>query len=384
MTRWKLRAALVASLLGGATLLPACANFEPPRTQAGGFAIVSGYRSNMPPPSIAGKARQWLGEAALAGDELFIVGVDGHPEELLHKTFQPECGRVQAACEGFRDGQVDDIDQRIRSQAARADDPEADTLEAIIIAARRLSAIDGPKHIVVIDNGMQTTGVLPMSTPWAFRADPESVIKPLREDERLRTLEGVDVLFSGLGSHASPQGRLDDGDVATLEKLWRGILGALGANVETDTVTLSGELPPDLPPVKVIVKEDNQIPPTPCVRLREDQVGFRPGSPVLINAARTRDVFRPIAEQLEKTGVVTTLIGTTALDDGPGHKLSNARAVTAKRVMMDLGVPARQLITVGVGINFAGYQDPYVKGVFSEIIAIGNRLVIVQPAGQTC
>lgn len=381
--RWSRPCALVVTLVTVATLLSACEEIE--IRDPGAFAIVSGYRNNTPPPRIKGKARDWLAEAALAGDKLFIIGVDGFPEELLATTFDPDCDGVKAACESFQRDQVDYIDGKLRLPGAQADDPEADVLEAIVIAARRMSEIDGPKHIVVIDSGLQTTGVMPMGSPGAFRADPKRVAAPLLDDERFQLLRGVKVLFSGLGSYADPQTRLSDADVAALEGLWRGVLTELGATVEVDHVPLDGpeELPANLPFVS-IVAEQAPPPPSQCVVLREDEIGFLPDLAELRNPAQAREVLEPVAAQLTATNVVATLIGTTALDDGPDHRLSADRAETVKRILVELGVPERNLVTVGVGTNFTKYDNPYVNGVFSEIIAMRNRLVIIQPAGQSC
>jgi hypothetical protein len=384
MKKWAVRTASAVAVLSVVTLATACENYPYPPRKAGGFAIVNGYRSNMPMPKLARTAREWLGEAVLSSDDLYIIGVDGHPAELLHKKFNPDCDGVKAACESYRDEQVDEIDAKLRVDEAKADDPEADTLEAIVVAARRIADVPGPKHIVVLDSGLQTSGVLPMAEPWAFKADPKAVAAPLLKDERFKNLKGVHVLFSGLGTFAAPQSRLDDADVASLERLWRGILTELGATVDVEAARLGAAPPPGLPTVAVVVKQDTSVKPTPCIRLREDQVGFLPNSPNLRDKGRARELLKPIAEQLARTGVVTTLIGTTALPDGDDHSLSKARAATVKRILVDLHVPADRIATIGVGINFAGYRDPYVDGVWSEIVAMGNRLVIVQPAGQSC
>lgn len=363
-------------------LLQACGDWEPPR-EAGATAVVVGGRSNMPAPRLVGAARTDLENAFLSEDMLFIVEVSGRPRERYREPLSHNCSNP-STCRGAVRSFHQKIDALVGGVAAERE--EADTLGAILVAASLLASVDGPRQIVVIDSGLQTTGAMPLHQPGALAADPERVVEPWLASDMLVDLDGVEVLLVGLGATHDPQAELPLEMVDALTELWTTVLAAAGASVRVDTIGLPDQPPAQgLPPVTPVPFDDALPSEQPCVRLRADQVGFIANEDTFLDPARTREVLTPYAEEIIEKGTSVTVIGTTALDETSSPPLSRRRAEAVVRVLQDLGVPRELLVAAGVGTSFDGYVPPFDRrGNFVETIAVQNRLVFIQPVGLPC
>ena len=381
----RLGAALVAaSLVAG---LSACGSEfsgapEPPRAP-GRTALVIGHRANMPAPQIPVQAQDIVDTAISSQDLLTVVEVGGTPKVVYTQQLERRCGSPDT-CDSEL-AQYRGVVAQILAQV-KATTPEANLLEAIAVAARGMADATGPKNIVIVDSGLQTTGEMPMQGDGALDANPAEVARTLQEGGRLeKALGGVTVTLIGLGDAHSPQPPLPQRDRDNLKAIWTAVLQAAGATVNVVSAPLSDVDPgPDLPPVAV-VPVNRQDPP--CTRrLREDQVGFLPNRADFRDAAQARSVLAPIAESLHAPGSQATLTGTTALPEATGpDSLSNRRAQAVRDLLVGLGVSGAALTTKGVGTSFAGYVDPKAPdGVFKETVAVGNRLVIVTFSGTSC
>jgi hypothetical protein len=82
-----------------------------------------------------------------------------------------------------------------------------DLLAAIDLAARSVTDAAGPKTIVVIDSGLQTTGALRFQDQDGalLNANPDEVVDLLRRIQQLPNLTGMQVVSNGLGDTAAPQ-----------------------------------------------------------------------------------------------------------------------------------------------------------------------------------
>jgi len=361
--------------------LVACGTISQPG--GGALVIVAGGRSNMPTPKLTGEARTWVEEAVDRRDMLFIVGVSGHPRVVHQEQITTRCDSNQA-CTSFREDYLAKTDVRLAK--VKADSEEADTLGAIIEAGRQMQNTTGPKRIVVIDSGLQTTGHLELQAPGAFAADVDTIVQPLADNRGFKALADTRILLVGLGSYAQPQPQLSSARQDLLEALWERLLTKAGADVTVGTATLRGESASGLPTVTVVKEEPPRVfTVKDCFRIREDQVGFVANRATLRDPEAARKVLAPIADELKKSTVVVTVIGTTALPDNPPDLLSERRAKAVIDVLVEMGVKRSLLHPIGVGINFAGYVPPYNKdGSFNETLAVQNRLVIIQPAGAKC
>jgi hypothetical protein len=372
--------AAVATLALLIPALTACGGTGP---GSGALALVVGGRNNMPRPTLVPKARAKLRAAFDRRDTLIIVGVAGQPRVRWTQPIASDCDTT-TACDAAFGGFATSVDQllsRVQAQTA-----EADTLGAILIGARALQGYSGTKQMVVVDNGLQTTGAMPLQYPGALMVDPAALVAPWLKDGRLKDLNNVDMLLTGLGDTEAPQGSVPNDLRRTLETLWSTVLTSGHASVDVDSTDLGDVAPATGLPAVTPVNFKPDPPHVPgCFRIREDQIGFLGGKAEFRDEVTARKVLIPVAAELRNTGVPSWVIGTTALDDGPDHGLSTRRARTVVGVLKKLHVPAKQLTPSGVGVHFAGFvPDTDASGHLVETIAVQNRLVIIQPAGQQC
>jgi outer membrane protein OmpA-like peptidoglycan-associated protein len=383
----------IAALVGGLALIgtTATACDPPPATPhgPGGLAIVAGGRANMPKLALIGRTQKMLDDAVLAKDHFVLIGVSSEPKVLYEDQIEHNCDsgtNCGAVLDEYR-AQTADLLSRTKAQAG-----EADTLGAIILAARTLAGTEGsgPKQIIVIDNGLQTSGDVRLQTPGALSIDAKAEAESLANAGKLKYLNGMEIVLTGLGARYAPQGKLSSASQSRLESLWTTILEAGGARVTVDPAVLpedeasgSGQ-----PPVAV-VKDDDPVPDpgTGCFRIRADQVGFKPDSSEFVDEAAARKVLEPIATELKAKGIKANVIGTTAYPeaDSVHNPLSHARANAVVKVLVGLGVDRSLLLPDGVGTKFGGYKNPIKgNGERNEFIAVQNRLVIITPVGAVC
>ena len=256
-TRIPLAATTVLALSAG--LLTGCGP-KPPHA-SGAIAFVVGGRSNMPRPALIGAAQKLHDDAVLSNDTLIFVGVSGRPEVLFQEKVDQSCDSdvtCRAVVAQYQ-RQTSDIMGQVK-----AGEPEADLLGAIELAARSVRSVDtnGPRQVVVVDNGVQTTGDLKLQSPGALSVDPAAQADAMRRAGKLRYLDGVGVHLAGLGTTWAPQTPLSGTDVQRLEKLWTAVLTAGGARVDVESAVLPQDAPtPGLPAVSVrppdVIQDDD-------------------------------------------------------------------------------------------------------------------------------
>jgi outer membrane protein OmpA-like peptidoglycan-associated protein len=381
--------ALAAALTVAAGSSTACSSWSPPR-DAGALAIVVGVRNNMPMPTLLSEAQEILHTAVLSKDRLFVIGVSGDPKTLLDEQITSECDGAQA-CDGFAADYEAGLGERLSQPDARANSGEADTLAAILLAARSLAKVDthGPRQMVVVDSGLQTSGDLLLQAPGAMGAEPAAVVRQLGgEDGKLKDLANISVLYSGLGAVHAPQEPLSSEQRQRLWTLWKTILETGGASATLDEAALPDEPPlPDLPAVTAVQLDDQKprTDPLGCTTVRADQVGFVADQAVFVDPGKAREVLKPIADGLVQAQRAATVIGTTALPEDPPYPLSAARAQLVVEELSALGVPPTLLTSGGVGTNFDSWVDPaQPDGSVNETLAVQNRLVFITPVGAKC
>jgi hypothetical protein len=350
------RLAVTLSLVLAAITTASCSDFDrpppPPRTTPGVLAFVVGGRNNMPKPQLPESMNTVVEDSIRSGDALYVVGVSGQPGLIYEGSTAAKsrkCDTV-SACNGVVNEYRRIIKQKIAD--AKATTPEADTLEAIADAARAMDGSSGAKQIVVIDNGLQTTGEMPLVSEGALFTPPDELAQALSNGNRLeRRLRGVDITWVGLGAAAPPQTRPDQRPRNNLEALWTKVLTTAGATVHF--VGGIGDGPPGhegMPPVTVVPVKDKPIEPAGCAKIREDQVGFIPGRADFWDPAVTRVVLEPIAEALIDGKRAATLVGYVALPEDPTpDRLSLRRAIAVKTFLVSLGVPESSLTAEGAG-----------------------------------
>ena len=375
------RLAVTACSVALAAGLTGCSDTVEP---TGGLAIVVGARSNMPPPSLTGKAVEAREEALVSQAYLSVVVADGAP-------FQMDGAGVLVARD--ENAVVQKQDRERNRQAidamlgeARAETPETNLLGALDLASRGISSAPGDHTLVVLDSGLSTVDPLDFRTPGLIDFDPVELANSLEVAGELPDLSGVDVVFQGLGDTAFPQEKLRRPQRLNLIDIWKTIVEVAGArSVEVEESPLSGEPFADLPPVTPVSFANGISCAGNMVSLSGGDVAFQPNSAVFKDRAAASAVVEPVAGRLLSSEVTARLTGSTAdVGDETGQiRLSEARAQAVLDLLVELGVPADRLTAVGLGSDFPGYvMDRDAEGQLIPEVAAANRKVIIELFGS--
>jgi outer membrane protein OmpA-like peptidoglycan-associated protein len=351
-----------------------------------------GNRANMPNPTLGDRARALVNEAVRSQDRVYLITVSGAPSVVGSLGTTSDCDS-ELACKNVWAGFVNTIQAGMVKEKSRATTPEADLLGAVALAARQLQSASGPKHLIIVDSGLQTAGDMPLQFPGAIQVDPQRIAASLQTNLSLPDLQGIDVLFTGLGSTRAPQPQPKERDRNRLERLWTAVLQTSRPHsLVFDQAILPDEPPASgLPSVTPVSFEEKRVvtPTQGCIRLRDDEIGFKGDEATFIDPGKASGVLRPIAQRLIKEGGTATLTGTTALpekDPASDQRLSLRRARAVRQALIELGVvPATVSRIRGVGTDFTGFvPDTDAKGKLIETKAIQNRLVIIELSAGSC
>lgn len=370
------RSIIGAALMLGLMLCTGCGN-DQSSAAPGALAVIVGAHSNMVAPSLLDSVQTEIDHASALGSPATVIVDDGSPTAATPVSLK--------AANDNPLYQQDKVDQLKRSIGkARAGKPEVDLLAALNLAARSVSDATGPKTIVVIDSGLQTTGALRFQDQDGalLNANPDEVVAALRRTRQLPNLAGMRVVFSGLGDTAAPQQPLPAPARTMLVTLWTKIVEAAGGKAEVkqaplpDTRTLNG-----LPAVTVVPVAAQSIGPLPSITvLRDGTVGFVPDQAVFRNPDQARAVLADYAKAIIG-GKQALLTGTTASDGTPEYRLglSQRRADAVRDLLISLGAPADRIRTRGLGSDFPGYvPDRDAQGNLDPVPAAQNRQVIIE------
>lgn len=294
-----------------------------------------------------------------------------------------------------------------QAEAVQAVAAEKDVVKSLHLAADSLASYNGEKTIVLIDNGISTSGVAAFSSFQGF--DVEKAIAALDESD-YPDLTNITVVWYSLGSTVSPQEELSFEDLANLQSFWQKYLENAGAsniqfpkNVAVNTTTDHSALPwvstVDVTPTVSKIpgfddiaeeaetlseeKRDDLYDEVLDVGLKfdEDAAHFKPNSYELLDRAAAVKLMRPFAMYLKANAdQQVLLIGTTATDGSNQSciEFSKGRAETLKELLVsDMGVDASQLVIVGLGYEHAFHIDDLNEdGTLNETVAPKNRSVI--------
>ena len=236
-------------------------------------------------------------------------------------------------------------------QGAAATTPETDLISAISLASRMLSAGTADSKVMVIrHSGVNTGTSLPMQDLDLLNTDPAQLLDQLDAAAMLPQLNGVAVEFYGLGDVAGSQGTLSAQQVQWLKNFWQGFFDRTGANVTFNTDIVSGD---------ALTANGHKVTPlAPAgaptfIKVSAEQVDFQPDSTTFLDEAAARKALNGLAEQLKGTSAHYIVAGSTARVDNASREgaqaLSLARAQAVRSVLAEAGVPADQIICLGLG-----------------------------------
>lgn len=329
-----------------------------------------------------------------------VVNADGEPSVVANQDFDIDEMRKNAAEIRLK------MDARSRTtgflagmREVIADDEEVDYLKSIQLCARSLSSLDGydSKVMIVVGTGLSTAGVLDFRNNLLM-ADPDAVANALEEQGEIPSLEGIRVYWQQLGDTAAPQPELNGRQKQTLEDIWRAVIRRGGGEVEFDEMIykpVAGDIAfpqvsvVDIPSAPVIGFDASQMEtesPSPFqepVSLSEEQICFVGDSARYVDPAEAREVLSPIAEILISNPDVCLLLCGCIAGDGTtqyGMDLSLQRAEAVRETLMELSVPGKQLMVIGLGTN----NPWHIKNAgYSGELAAQNRRVVLLNAETT-
>lgn len=236
-------------------------------------------------------------------------------------------------------------------QGAVAKTSETDLITAVSLAGRMLSAGTADTKVMVIrHSGVNTGASLPMQDLDLLNTDPAQLLDQLNAAAMLPQLNGVAVEFYGLGDVAGSQGTLSAQQVQWLKSFWQAFFDRTGANVTFHTDIVSGD---------ALTANGHKVTPlAPAgaptfVKVSTEQVAFQPDSTTFLDEAAARKALNGLAEQLKGTSAHYIVAGSTARVDNASREgaqaLSLARAQAVRSVLAEAGVPADQIICLGLG-----------------------------------
>ncbi len=322
------------------------------------------------------------------------IAIDGFPEIDFSYSYELPKQYANANRQKLEaDAEVKTLSLLSELYSIKAVDPEADVLESLRLAVRSLSAVDDSyeKNIVVIDSGLNTTGILNFCNN-IITAEPSQVAEELESKSAIPDFSGVKVLWMQMGDVCEPQQSLSPAQLVNLKNIWSAIIEKTGGVLEihddpTSKATEKTEYPKvstiDLPketPIAYEAKNDFTEPQF----LSEEQCQFLGDSDVYVNPEKVYETVSPIAEyMINKPTFKILLIGTTAgdTDNFVTEDLSRRRAEAVKATLIELGVSEKNIISCGLGSS-----DPwhiYGVGIEGPLAAQNRKVVLIDADSDT-
>jgi outer membrane protein OmpA-like peptidoglycan-associated protein len=329
-----LKAAVIVLTLYAATMLSACST--PGREGPDVMVVIVEQHAN----SASGVPEDVIRYAVEAEVPKFsIIRLDGAPEVVVTANLTSKAKNKAA-----RQVEIDRLVGELTTLAGAvvAEQPEVNLLAGLSLAARILGT-DGRRELVVAASGLNTAGPLKLQEPGMLEAEPGDIIAALGDE--VPSLDGVDLLFNGLGDTGGPDQERPSGTSRMhLVSLWEAIGGATGARVRVDSSPRTGEAPSGLPPVtviefaEVVIELPAQEEPPTAIPLPAG-THFVPNSADLLDRQATMQAISQVAAA-GKDGHTITLIGTTARAGTPEGeiRLSGLRAEAIRDLLIEAGV----------------------------------------------
>lgn len=370
-------------------MLSACTGTTPHSDEPLALSFVLGIRKNFPGiESNAQSIYDSVLEVCTNYGEVSYAVVEGVPEQT--KTLPLQKSEKNLSDAKIKENAKRNANGIVGSFASlRAKTPEADTLQTIRLSANALksSAISN-KKMVVYDSGLCTTGLLSQLTYNVLATDPDIVVDRLEQLHALPDLNGVDVLWVGLGCVSGEQQTIPDSYRFNLETLWRKIIERAGGSVSFDSTPVTGSETEGLPIVSVVEFPSDDlglntvsVSDTAVYKLDKDTCKFIGDKAELVDAAAAQKAVAPFAKYLNLNPKEKVIIaGTTArVGNGDGIELSYQRTQTVKKMLLDLGVKEEQVECKGLGCtdNCLRVEDHNADGTLNEEMAAQNRAIYI-------
>lgn len=324
-----------------------------------------------------------------SGTEVTTVLADGAPRQFSQTITDYSGTDTESDREDVVDASLASIRRLYRCVTEAPDgvfevDPGSDMLAALSAAAAALDVAGAKHHIVVIGNGLQIGGQLPMQEiglPKSFD-NAKTLVRQLKSDGALPDLNGATVDVIGIG--------MADGSVQpTLNQQSRDILEALWHLIIEESNGVSGdfvaEIPADEPEANAIPTQNVDSVENACLFSIGAESGyeFKPDTASFIDEKQASDSASRIAENITSAGCSGTLVVTGYAASGVSKSeyadneqrtiaLSLRRAEAFEALLKRAGI-ANPIEAVGGGKG--PFNDWNPDGSFNEKNGRKNRIV---------
>lgn len=346
------------------------------------ISLVLGNHRHFPKINLyAESVYQKIYDAAYSYGDCSVVVVDGNPYvSASYNITEPD----KTIDNSKRKQMAKQNTEQIINEAsiAVAKTAEIDTLSALIQAASLLNASGAEKkELLVYDSGFSTSGLLNFSSENLIDVEPSLIAERLAELHSIPELDGITVIWTGLGEVCGEQEELSATYKHNLENIWCEIIVAGGGIVDFIDVPLSASsISNELPSCTAIpiVQDTLEL----GGEIKKCDVKFLSDKAVFVDEEVAKDTLTPVANDLLKNRNKTILmVGTTASSGGEEscEELSCNRAEACKKLLIEMGVYENQIQTVGLGRKecFLRANDLDSSGNLIESSAKLNRAVFV-------
>lgn len=378
---------IILMLIIAVGLFTGCTN-ETPNTRA--TALVLGAHQNFPEINLnAQDIYNNIYDTSYSYGAVSVVVVDGEPYLFADYKFTAPDKNI----DNSKRKQIakENTEQIIfESKKAIAKTPEFDTLKALIMAANSLNSKGVTNsYMLMYDSGFSTTGLLNFSKENLINVAPEDIVSRLQELHAIPNLSGINVLWTGCGEVSGPQTKLTENYKHKLKAIWTAIIEAGGGCLTMyDNPLSSDSLASSLPHCSVIPIIQDSLDlkgadlSNPIKFDESSSVKFIPDTATFIDTNAALKELEPIAEYLKTNPDITILVvGTTATSGSEEYKkdLSCKRSNACKNALIDLGVSAANIQTIGIGSTPCSLHsnDLNADGTLNEKIAPLNRAVYI-------
>lgn len=410
---------ITAILIAAATFISftGCENIADTVTEAIGGGTKTSIPTNNVALIISPTANQHKPDIELAYNELYdscysygyksCIVDDGAPylafEGDLTNEDRPD-GLSEQNKKLDAEAYVDDFIKK--ADGVQAVTSEKDTIKAIRLAADSLADCNGDKVIVLIDNGISTSGVAAFKSFKNF--DVETCINAFGDND-YPDLTNISVVWYGLCDTVAPQNELNSDDMNNLQMFWEQYLEKCGSssikfskNVAVNTTVDNSSLPwvstvdvnptnSKIPDFEKLIEQVEALPdeerdPTlddalkEGIKLNETSVQFEPDSFELTDKEAAIKLMTPLTEYLKNNPDKKIILVATTATDGTNEScinFSKGRGEAIKEIFVkDMNVNSDQLLTVGLGFeNEFHIPDLNPDGSLNDNAA-KNRIVI--------
>jgi len=327
---------------------------------SGPLTLVVGARANSPQPVLPAQVKTLVHDAALAGQHIRIIRLDGDPGVLIDQPFdsQEAANQNKERLAKNLDAFTSEIEQYVDTLTPKA--PQADYLTALSVAGRYTPA---GGTIVVLDSGISTTGTVSFTDQSMFGFSADKVADFLDQQHLLPDLKGKAVVFGYLGQATAPQPKLEQNIQQNVTDLWTTIVTRAGASCHTYL---------DAPPAAASVTTNMAVavvhPPVPakpntCGQTITQTVYFASGLPDFRDKESAETSLKSIAGLMVGGTQIARVVGSVSSDGDPGVDtvLSLSRAETVKQGLVARGVDQSRVTTAGAGTAAAGRKTDKTK-----------------------